>query len=59
MEPKQICTNRETNFKDILLYMEATLRDLADTLDDLQTVKMLLQADIAMAKGGADESATH
>lgn len=59
MESKQICTNRETNFKDILLYMEATLRDLADTLDDLQTVKMLLQADIAMAKGGANESATH
>ena len=59
METKQICTNRETNFKDILLYMEATLRDLADTLDDLQTVKMLLQADIAMAKGGANESATH
>lgn len=59
MESKQICTNRETNFKDILLYMEATLRDLADTLDDLQTVKMLLQADIAMAKGGANENATH
>lgn len=59
METKQICTNRETNFKDILLYMEATLRDLADTLDDLQTVKMLLQADIAMTKGGANENATH
>ena len=59
MEQKQICTNRSNNFKDLLLYIEATLRDLADTLDDLQTVKMLIQAEIALSRGGADENTTH
>lgn len=59
MEQKQICTDRSSNFKDLLLYIEATLRDLADTLDDLQTVKMLLQAEIALARGGVNENTTH